>query len=169
MAGGGGGGDMAMMMGGSLTVSSSGWAAGGTIPMKYAHTFCSGANTSVPVSWSGAPAGTQSFAVLFGDPDAALGGEPFLHWGAYGLMGSRTMLAEGASASKPADLKELQNDYGEAGYGGPCPPPGETHNYNLTVYALDTAIGSASGQTDLKSKMNGHILAQGSYAGKFGN
>jgi len=32
---------------------------------------------------------------------------------------------------------QCRNDYGEPGYGGPCPPPGSTHRYLVKAYALN--------------------------------
>jgi phosphatidylethanolamine-binding protein (PEBP) family uncharacterized protein len=40
---------------------------------------CSGGNQSFALNWSGAPQGTQSFAITTFDPDA-LGGKGFWHW-----------------------------------------------------------------------------------------
>jgi Raf kinase inhibitor-like YbhB/YbcL family protein len=36
----------------------------------------------------------------------------------------------------PASV-ECRNDYGESGYGGPCPPPGSPHQYLVEVHALN--------------------------------
>jgi Raf kinase inhibitor-like YbhB/YbcL family protein len=32
---------------------------------------------------------------------------------------------------------QVRNDYGALGYGGPCPPKGDTHHYVFTVFAVD--------------------------------
>jgi len=49
-------------------------------------------------------------------------------------------LPENASASGLIDKLggvESRNDFGDDGYGGPCPPPGKVHRYLITVYALN--------------------------------
>jgi len=86
----------------------------------------------------------------------------------------------------PADVKELPenvpsqerlenlgmqgtNDFGNIGYGGPCPPVG-THRYYFKVYALDRELGIEAGITkkDLLRPMGGHVLAEGQLMGKYG-
>jgi Raf kinase inhibitor-like YbhB/YbcL family protein len=42
--------------------------------------------------------------------------------------------------------RELLNDLGEATYDGPCPPPGHTHQYRLTLYALHHALPGSFGE-----------------------
>src|SRR3990172_4148294 len=46
---------------------------------------CSGKNVSPALSWSGAPAGTRSFALLVHDPDAPTRGAGWGHWLGGGL------------------------------------------------------------------------------------
>src|SRR5687767_2186896 len=50
-----------------LTITSPAFAHDGTIPTE--HT-CEGDDLSPPLAWSGAPAGTRSFALIVDDPDA---------------------------------------------------------------------------------------------------
>src|SRR6516162_8965033 len=45
---------------------------------------CKGGNTSPALAWSGAPAGTQSFALLMHDPDAPTG-SGWWHWIVYNI------------------------------------------------------------------------------------
>jgi hypothetical protein len=70
------------------------------------------------------------------------------------------------------------NDYGSFmkgtffGYDGPCPPWNDerVHNYTFSVYALDVATLDLQGAftaADVTKKMEGHVLASGSAAGKY--
>lgn len=103
---------------------------------------CTGNNVSPAISWSGAPAGTKSFALTVYDPDAPTG-SGWWHWVVYNIPASVTNLPTGAGdASKnllPAGAAQGNTDFGTPGYGGPCPPAGDKpHHYIFTVYALNT-------------------------------
>ncbi|MFM2397869.1 MAG: hypothetical protein RL341_26 [Pseudomonadota bacterium] len=107
---------------------------------QYWNTFgCTGKNTSPDLKWSGAPAGTKSFAITFYDKDAPTG-SGFWHWVAYNVPATVTQIEAGAlSAGKlPAGAVEGNTDLGKPGYFGPCPPVGRKHNYEFTVHALKT-------------------------------
>lgn len=100
-----------------------------------------GGNLSPELSWSGAPAGTKSFAITAYDPDAPTG-SGWWHWVAYNLPGHVNSLSEGAGAdggqSLPVGAAMGRNDFGTKAYGGACPPPGKPHRYVFTVHALKT-------------------------------
>jgi Raf kinase inhibitor-like YbhB/YbcL family protein len=99
-----------------------------------------GEDVSPQLSWSGAPEGTQSFAVTVYDPDAPTA-SGFWHWAAFNIPGDVTELASGASrVSMPAGTVELKNDGGTVGYIGAAPPAGHgPHHYWIVVHALDVA------------------------------
>jgi len=124
-----------------FTLTSTDFIEGGTLPntQVYNEFGCKGANTSPALAWSGAPAGTQSFALLMHDPDAPTG-SGWWHWVLYNIPSSTTSLAAGAGDPKkslmPKGAVQARNDYGSVGYGGPCPPPGMPHHYNFKLYAL---------------------------------
>ena len=100
---------------------------------------CKGGNISPALAWSGAPAGTQSFALLMHDPDAPTG-SGWWHWVVYNIPPDIGSLAAGAGDPKkglmPKGAVQGRTDYGSVGYGGPCPPPGKPHHYNFRLYAL---------------------------------
>ena len=96
---------------------------GGTIPVRYT---CDGENVSPPLAWSGAPEGTKSFALFVEDPDAPRG--TFDHWIVYDIPADAEGLPEDAGASPrleaPGGPLQGKNDFGDVGWGGPCPPRG---------------------------------------------
>jgi Raf kinase inhibitor-like YbhB/YbcL family protein len=100
---------------------------------------CKGGNVSPALAWSGAPAGTQSFALLMHDPDAPTG-SGWWHWVVYNIPPATGSLPAGAGDAKkglmPKGAVQGRTDYGSVGYGGPCPPPGKPHHYNFRLYAL---------------------------------
>jgi hypothetical protein len=97
---------------------------------------CKGGNVSPQVVWDHSPEGAKSFAVSIFDKDAK-GGKGFWHWMVYDLPADTAGLAEDASMHLPDGVKQTLNDFGKMGYGGPCPPAGETHHYVISVVALD--------------------------------
>lgn len=104
---------------------------------------CSGKNISPALSWRGAPAGTQSYAVTLYDPDAPTG-SGWWHWVAINIPASVTSIAHGAGTADgkamPAGSQQVRTDFGAVGFGGACPPMGDKpHRYIFTVYAIKTA------------------------------
>lgn len=101
---------------------------------------CSGGNVSPALQWKGAPKDTKSFALTVYDPDAPTG-SGWWHWIIFNL--SPTLSSLPANAGKPdgetAPSGSIQSvtDFGQPGYGGPCPPQGDKpHRYVFTLYAL---------------------------------
>ena len=129
---------------GGFAVSSTAFKDGGTIAMDQVfNSFgCTGANHSPELSWTGAPAGTKSFAVTIYDPDAPTG-SGFWHWTVFNIPANVTHLAADAGNEKgtglPAGAVQGRTDFGFSHFGGPCPPVGDApHHYHVTVYALKT-------------------------------
>jgi Raf kinase inhibitor-like YbhB/YbcL family protein len=111
---------------------------------QFANTFgCHGENISPALQWENAPAGTQSFAVTIYDKDAPTG-SGFWHWLIFNIpadvMGLKSDAGNVSKNLAPAGSIQGNSDYGAPGYGGPCPPPGQIHEYIITVYALKTKL-----------------------------
>ena len=149
----------------SVKLISSVFNEGETIPVKYT---CDGKDVSPPLSWSGAPEGTKSFALICDDPDAPM--STWVHWVIYNIPDSVTSLPEGVPTNKSVmgDVMQGITDFRRIGYGGPC-PPGGTHRYYFKIYALDTILTLQSGATksELLKAMEGHILAEGQLMGRY--
>jgi Raf kinase inhibitor-like YbhB/YbcL family protein len=150
----------------TMTVTSDAFKEGQMIPSDYT---CDGRDQSPLLRWSGAPAGTQSFAIIADDPDAP--GGDWVHWLVYDLPPTIDMMPQGVPAvDKLANAeKHGSNDFGKLGYGGPCPPSG-VHRYVFKVYALDRMLGLEAGlkKKELLKAMDGHILGMGQLVGKYG-
>ena len=152
-----------------LIVKSSAFTDGQEIPRRYT---CEGEDVSPPLAWSGAPAGTKTFALVVDDPDAPDPKAPrmtWVHWVLYDIPATATALAEGAKrAALPAGAREGKNDWRRTGYGGPCPPIGR-HRYFHKLYALDAALGDLGTPTkaDLERAMQGHVLAKAELVGTY--
>lgn len=147
----------------SLIMLSSAFAEGAVIPD--AHTYrlpgqCDGDNLSPALSWAGAPAGTQSFAIEMIDPD----GGDWVHWIQFNIPAGVTSLPEAAGG--PAVGVKGRNDFGELGYGGPC-PPGGTHRYVFTLIALDVMLPISEGATlaEATTAIEGHVLEKAQLTG----
>src|SRR3984957_21311473 len=61
-----------------LKITIPAFADGGAIPAKYGCAAGTNANISPAIQWSGAPAGTQTIALILHDPDVAIGGAAVL-------------------------------------------------------------------------------------------
>jgi len=125
----------------AFTLTSGAFGAGGRMPQAQAYSGfgCRGGNLSPALSWSHAPAGTKSYALLVHDPDAPTG-SGWWHWVVYNIPATTTSLPEGAGEARkgllPSGAVQGRTDFGTQGYGGPCPPPGPPHHYNFRLYAL---------------------------------
>jgi Raf kinase inhibitor-like YbhB/YbcL family protein len=99
---------------------------------------CTGDNISPALHWSGVPEGTRSFVVTLYDKDAPTG-SGFWHWVVVDIPADATGLAAGAGrdvATLPKGARMSANDASQPNFLGACPPPGETHDYTITVKAL---------------------------------
>jgi len=151
----------------TLTLTSDVFKAGGGIPAI--HT-CDGNDVSPPLSWSGAPPNTLSFALIVDDPDAPDPAAPqrtWVHWVLYNIPPGVGGLAQGAHVL-PTGTREGTNDWKRTGYGGPCPPIGR-HRYFHKLYALDVVLPDLGKPTkaQLEHAMHGHVLEKTELIGTY--
>ncbi|QTX20135.1 YbhB/YbcL family Raf kinase inhibitor-like protein [Comamonas aquatica] len=161
----------------TFTLSSPDIPTGGTIAPAFESDMfgCGGSNQSPVLQWSGAPAGTQSFAVTVYDPDAPTG-SGWWHWMVVDLPASVTALpanaGEKGGANLPAGARQMRNDYGLWAWGGMCPPPGDKpHRYIFTVHAL--SVAKLDMPDDATTAIGGfmihaHTLATASFTATYG-
>lgn len=146
-----------------LTVT--GFADGAEIPAL--HT-CDGANISPSLEWSGEPPGTLSFALIVDDPDAPNG--TWNHWLLYDIPSQVHAIAQGTKPGNKLGVSG-RNDFGQLGYGGPCPPKGHgQHRYYFRLSALNVAsVGLREGENraTLDTALRGHVLAEATYLGRY--
>jgi Raf kinase inhibitor-like YbhB/YbcL family protein len=135
-----------------------------------------GLDQSPELSWTHAPRHTRSFVVVLYDTTAA-----FTHWGMYNISGNSNGLPENAGIADSTYGMQIDNDFGDPHYDGPCPPAGVepfTHHYVFTVYALDTQLTLESSTNFpanaetlyhalIRAGREGHILASASITGLF--
>ena len=106
-----------------FTLSSPDIPSGGTVPphFEFDGFGCSGQNQSPILQWSGAPVGTQSFAVTVYDPDAPIGSGWWL-WFVVDLPATTAQLVPNAGAQGgaglPAGARQIRNDFGSYAWGG---------------------------------------------------
>lgn len=123
-----------------LILSSPDFDHGGTLPDRFT---CVGQDVSPAFRWSGAPPATREFVLVCTDPDAPDG--PFHHWAVRGIAAVRNFLRAGVGPVTMAPgFLQAMNDFGHAGYGGPCPPPGDRpHGYHFRLLALSAPLSGA--------------------------
>ena len=109
------------------------------------------------------------------DPDAPTG-SGWWHWVIFNIPPDTTSLPAGAgkpeSGGAPQGSIQSMTDFGQPGYGGPCPPPKDKpHRYIFTVYALK--VDQFPLQKEASGAMVGYYLNQNklgkaSFTGKYG-
>jgi hypothetical protein len=138
-------------------------------PAQYSGAFGvpGGEDASPQLSWSGAPEGTQSFAVTMYDPDAPTQ-SGFWHWAVADIPAAVTELPTGAGDSDgsglPAGAYQLKNDGGAARFIGAAPPAGHgPHRYFITVFALDVdkiGVGPDASPANLGFNIFSHSIGR---------
>jgi Raf kinase inhibitor-like YbhB/YbcL family protein len=100
---------------------------------------CRGTKVNPPLTWSGAPAGTKSVALIADDSSAPI--TPYIYWLVFDINPGSTDIQEG---SLPTGARQAQNSKGTAAYDAPC-PSSHAHSYRFTVYALRRVLQLPNG------------------------
>lgn len=145
-----------------MVIKSSAFKNNETIPSKYT---CEGDDINPLLEVSGLPENTKSLTLVVDDPDAPAGN--WNHWLVWNINSKTQYIYED---SVPAGAVEGTTSFGRVGYGGPCPPKGDSpHRYFFKVYALDKELDLEEGASreDLLSAMEGSVLEQVEIVGKY--
>ncbi|MGH7470945.1 MAG: YbhB/YbcL family Raf kinase inhibitor-like protein [Longimicrobiales bacterium] len=175
-----------------MTLTSSAFSDGGTIPLKHAQP---GRDLSPPLAWTNAPDSTVSFVLIVHDADAAVGDglDDVLHWLVWNIPGSALSLPEGmpqgpqmempgtlpmvASGSGRGNAAPMLRQISVSGpyYRGPAAPAsGPAHHYMFELYALDSMINvqpvgmtAAATRAAVMDAMKTHIRGKAVLVGLF--
>jgi Raf kinase inhibitor-like YbhB/YbcL family protein len=157
-----------------FVLTSPDFADGGSLRHTAANSRCGGRNISPALEWRNPPDGTQSYVLLMHDPDAP-GAEGFWHWIVYDIPASTTSLPASAGDVRkklmPSGVTQGQSDFGNEGYGGPCPPPGKAHRYFFRLYAMPVArlnVPPDATATIISSYANATALGKAQLMGLYG-
>jgi Raf kinase inhibitor-like YbhB/YbcL family protein len=136
------------------------------IPQKYTRL---GENVFPPLKWTGTPAGTQSFALIVEDPDAVRG--IFRHCAIINIPGSWTELPQAVDIGPEHAIKFIKNDFGNARYDGPQPPPGTgVHHYKFRLGALNVgnlSIPEEVGAAEAWKRVHKHLIGEAMLVGTY--
>ncbi len=147
-----------------MALTSASFEDGGVLPVKYA--AISAKPVSPPLSWSGEPASTVSFALISHDMEAdPLPTISHWHWGRVNIPASVHALDEAQpEVAQPGDGSiQYINAHNTFGWASPAASGPTYHHYAFEIYALDTklALGPNASQDDVYKAMQGHIVGKG--------
>jgi len=149
-----------------MQISSKDVTQGAAIAPAHIYGRCGGQNRSPELVWSGAPPGTKSLVITA--IDTSVKPNFWSHWIVVDLPPATTRLPAGVT-QLPQGARSVVNDFGDAGYSGPCPPKGSgVHNYEFTVWALPTAsfdVAPRGSARDLNQRLRRSALARATLTG----
>ena len=157
-----------------MTLTSTAWTDGGTIPAQYTQ---AGTQVSPPFAWSNVPDGVMSFVLIAHDLDAATGNgtDDILHWMLWNIPAATRSLPEAIPQANQLPDGTRQISVSGPYYRGPgAPAAGPAHHYVFELYALDTmldvpAVGQSPPLTRaaVMAAMAGRVRGKGVYTGLF--
>jgi Raf kinase inhibitor-like YbhB/YbcL family protein len=158
----------------AMTLTTTGWADGAQIPVKYTQAVPN--PVSPELKWNNVPQGTMSFVLHFHDPDVAIGGttNDQVHWLVWNIPATSTGLPEGVPQGAQLADGSRQISASGATYRGPgAPANGPFHHYTFEIYALDTmldvqpAANEQETRTNVMKALQGHVRGKAVYVGLF--
>jgi Raf kinase inhibitor-like YbhB/YbcL family protein len=165
----------------TMTLITTAWPDGGMIPLRYAQ---GGPEISPAIQWSGAPAGTASFVLVFQDTDTLVNNstDGILHWLVWNIPATATGLAQNMPDGFELPNGTRQISASGSRYRGPgAAAAGPIHHYLMELYALDTMLdikvapqanqdpnpNPQAIRTSILQAMAGHIRGKAAYFGLF--
>ena len=162
-----------------MTMTVGGFQDGGQIPVKFsqaAEGAAPGEGTSPAISWTNAPAATQSFVLHMHDMDVARNRttDDQVHWLVWNIPASATGLPESVPKGSQRPDGSYQISATGPVYRGPgAPATGPLHHSVFELFALDVkldvppAADAFETRASVLKAMQGHILAKSVYGGLF--
>jgi Raf kinase inhibitor-like YbhB/YbcL family protein len=157
-----------------MTLTSSAFADGSQIPVKFSQ---AGDEASPPIAWTGTPDSTVSFVLIVHDANAvaANGLDDVLHWMVWNLPATARSLPEGVPQGPQLSDGTRQISVTGPNYRGPAAPSnGPAHHYVFELYALDVmldvpAVGAppAATRAAVIAAMTGHVRGKAVTVGLF--
>lgn len=158
----------------TMTLTTTAWTDGGTIPAKHSQ---AGRDVSPALAWSNVPADATSFVIIAHDVDTPVGNgtDDMLHWMLWNIPKAVASLNEGVLAMSQLPDGTRQISGTGPYYRGPgAPASGPAHHYVFEIYALDSTIDvPAVGQSPpltraaVVAAMTGHIRGKGVLVGLY--
>jgi hypothetical protein len=136
----------------------------GRIPDRFT---CEGDDVNPSLNVANVPVGTKSFALIVDDADAITPEGPWVHWLIWNIN-AESVHSLGDNTVPPRSVQG-KNSFGKMGWGGPCPPPTQPHNYRFMLFALNDVLDLPAGSNkfQLDEAMKGKILAQAELIGEY--
>lgn len=143
-----------------MKISSPAFENGSVIPTVYT---CDGGDVIPPLKFDEIPEGAASLAIICQDPDSPSG--DFVHWLIWDIDPKADGIKEG---EVPAGAIQGTNDFGNVGYGGPCPGSGN-HRYVFKLYVLDEKLGlnPQATKAEFRKSLEGHTIAEAEVFGAY--
>ena len=133
---------------------------GGRLPVRFS---CDGAGESPAVTLSSVPEPTASVMVT-GTVTSNIANQS-VFWTLWNVPPETERIPEGLPREPTLDeldgARQGRVRLGEVGYRAPCPPPGETYDYDFQIYALDRRLDVEGGATNESAveATEGRVLA----------